>query len=275
MTDPQPPRHHDCAFCGLGRHDCALALATSSAQDHNPLLLAPGRRLGKRILCPLRPMDQGPPCPCSLALRVPGLAHTHHASCLNTDSHASPWKPASSEHCPGDSDPSSPTATTTMCLTHARDPGCMVLEVCFPAEPCVWPLGSTCLRDSGQRGKDTGIPSVQGQGTEGEDGPLKQVSVSAPGVQAPEVQGMACPCGYLGTIGALCACLLREALGCGLQPGTTAAGTTVTVPLNLYFADLTFLPVCHYPVLCTYPAAMVGPKEMRTGHRSYGHSLSP
>lgn len=30
-------------------------------------------------------MDQGPPRPCSLALRVPGLAHTHHASCLNTD----------------------------------------------------------------------------------------------------------------------------------------------------------------------------------------------
>lgn len=139
----------------------------------------------------------------------------------------------------------------------------MALEVCFPAEPCVWPQGSTCLRDSRQRGKDTGIPSVQGQGTEGEDGPLKQVSVSAPGVQA-------CPCGYLGTIGALCACLLGEALGCGLQPGTTAAGTTVTVPLNLHFADPTFLSVCHYPVFCTCPAAMVGPKEMRTGH-----SLSP
>lgn len=39
----------------------------------------------------------------------------------------------------------------------------------------------------------------------------------------------------------------------------------MTVPLNLHFADPTFLPVCHYPVFCTYPAAMIGPKEMRTG----------
>lgn len=129
--------------------------------------------------------------------------------------------------------------------------------------------GSTCLRDSGQRGKDTGTPSVQGQGTEREDGPLKQVSVSAPGVQA-------CPVAtWVPLVLSVPACLLGEALGCGLQPGTTAAGTTVTVPLNLHFADPTFLPVCHYPVFCTCPAAMVGPKEMRTGHRNHGHSLSP
>lgn len=50
VTDPQPPRHHDCAFSGPGRLDCALALATSSARDHKPLPLAPGLEYGGKDL---------------------------------------------------------------------------------------------------------------------------------------------------------------------------------------------------------------------------------
>lgn len=152
MIDPQPPRHHNCAFCGLGRHDCALALATSSAQDHNPLLLAPGQRLGKRILCPLRPMDQGPPCPCSLhcgsqswpiptmppvstltVMPHPGSQHLLNTA-LETVTPAVPWQ--------------QPQCALHMSETQDAWPWKCV-------EPCVWSLGLTCLRDSGHRGART------------------------------------------------------------------------------------------------------------------------
>lgn len=95
-ADPRPPRHHDCAFCGPGCHDCALASATSSAQAHKPLLGALlGQQHGEKDLMSV---DQGPPCPCSLALQVPRAGCTHHTSCLNTDSHALPWMPAPAGH---------------------------------------------------------------------------------------------------------------------------------------------------------------------------------
>lgn len=86
-------------------------------------------------------VDQGPPCPCSLALQAPGMAYTHYASCFNTDSHASPWKPASADTALGTVTPAVPQQQPQCALTCARDPECTVLEMCFPAEPCVWPLG--------------------------------------------------------------------------------------------------------------------------------------
>lgn len=135
--------------------------------------------------------------------------------------------------------------------------------------------GKPCLRDRRQRGKDTGIPPVSGQETEGEASPLKQACLCTRSPGPRVVQGrMACPCGDLGTIGALCACLLGETPGCAPQPGTAAAGTMVTVPLNLHSAGLTSLPVCCYPVFRTYPTARVRAGRDEDWSQNHGHSLS-
>lgn len=217
-------------------------------------------------------MDQGLPCPCSLAPWGPGLAHTHHASCLNTDSHASPWSQHLLNTALGTVTPAVPQQQP-QCALH------------MPETQDSWPWKCAFLQSpspvSGPRARlargtvDRGARTQafhQCRGREQKE--RMDLSSRSPSLHLESRPVQWLP-GYHWCSLCLPACLLGEALGCGLQPGTTAAGTTVTVPLNLHFADPTFLPVCHYPVFCTCPAAMVGPKEMRTGHRNHGHSLSP
>lgn len=211
--------------------------------------------MGKRILCPLMPVNQGPPCPCSLALQAPGMAYMHYASCFNTDSHASPWKPASADTALGTVTPAVPQQQPqcALCVPETQDARswrCAFLQI-----PVSGPWAGK--PSEGQKtGTRTQASHQCRSRRQRERLDFSSRPVSVPGVQAPKVQGrMACPGGYPGTIAALCACLLRETPGCELQPGTTAAGTMVTVPLNLHSADLTSLPICHYPVFCTYQAA--------------------
>lgn len=162
-----------------------------------------------------------------------------------------------------------------MCLTCARDPECTVLEMCFPEEPCVWSLSWKALLEGQETGARTRASHQCRDRRQRERLDLSSRPVSALGVQDPEVQGkMTCPCGDLGTIGALCACLLGETPGCEPQPGTAAAGTMVTVPLNLHSADLTSLPACRYPVFRTYPTARVRAGRDENWSQNHGHSLS-
>lgn len=136
---------------------------------------SPARGMGKRILCPLMPVDQGPPCPCSLALQAPGMAYTHYASCFNTDSHASPWKPASADTALGTVTPAVPQQKPQSALRVPETQDTWSWKCAFLQSPVPGPwAGKPCLMDRRQRGKDTGIPSVWGQETEGEARPLKQ-----------------------------------------------------------------------------------------------------
>lgn len=126
-------------------------------------------------MCPLMPVDQGPPCPCSLALQAPGMAYTHYASCFNTDSHASPWKPASADTALGTVTPAVPQQQPQCALRVPETQDARSWKCAFLQSPVPGPwAGKPCLRDRRQRGKDTSIPSVWGQETEGEARPLKQ-----------------------------------------------------------------------------------------------------
>lgn len=128
---------------------------------------------------------------------------------------AMPPGPAS-EHCPGDTDPSSPTAATTLCLMSVRDPGCTVSEACLPAEPCTQPPGLAALPDSWQRDKDAGHSLSLGQGT--------GVGVGTDPSSRSVCGRTACPRSCLGTAGSVWACHREwhQAVGSSLallQPG--------------------------------------------------------
>lgn len=126
-------------------------------------------------MSPLMPGDQGPPCLCSLALQAPGMVYTHYASCFNTDSHVSPWKPASADTALGTVTPAVPQPQPQRALRVPETQNAQSWKCAFLKSPVSAPrAGKPCLRDRRQRGKDTGIPSVSGQETEGEARPLKQ-----------------------------------------------------------------------------------------------------
>lgn len=126
-------------------------------------------------MSPLMPGDQGPPCLCSLALQAPGMVYTHYASCFNTDSHVSPWKPASADTALGTVTPAVPQPQPQRALRVPETQNAQSWKCAFLKSPVSAPrAGKPCLRDRKQRGKGTGIPSVSGQETEGEARPLKQ-----------------------------------------------------------------------------------------------------